>query len=99
MAATVHLCSNLHTRIFTAHIQCAYPFGAVHFVCRKCHDVYTYFTGINRNLTHHLCSIAHKQDSVTGADIANFLHRLNDPRFVVGPHDRYQNRGRLDSRF
>ncbi len=90
MAATMDLCIDLNARL-TAHIQRADPFGAIHFVGGKGHQIDREFTQIDRELTYALCGINMEQDATFAAERAHRGDILNHANFIVHVHDRHQN--------
>nr|GFC18284.1 hypothetical protein [Tanacetum cinerariifolium] len=91
VAAAVHLGGHLHPRVFAAHVKRAYAFGAVHFVGREGHQVDAVGEHVNRNFTHGLGAVGHKQRAVLVGDGGNFADGLNGARLVVAVHDGHQN--------
>ena len=96
MAAAVDDGGKLHARIPAADVKCADALGAVQLVRGDGHQVDVVLLHVHRNLADRLHRVHVEEDALFLGDLSDFRDGLNDADFVVGVHDRDQNRFRRD---
>ncbi len=90
--AAVNLRHQLHPRILAAHIQRARAFRSIQLVPGDGRDVDVHLVDVDWNLADRLHGVGVEDDAAFAAEFANFRDRLQYADFVVGRHDRDQNR-------
>ena len=92
MAAAIHLRRDLHARVFTPHVQRSHALRPVDFVRAHRHQIDVVLYDVDRNLAHGLHPVGMEQDAFLMRDFADFADRLDHADFVVGIHERNQDR-------
>src|SRR5271170_6491575 len=83
---------DLHARILATHEERARAFRPVELVPGDGGDVDVHLVHIDRHFADRLHRVGVEDHAAFAADLADFRNRLQYADFVVGGHDRYQNR-------
>ena len=92
MTATIDDRRQQDTRIASAHIESANALRTVEFVSGQRCNVDVHFIHIERDLADCLHRIRMKQDASLTGDFADCFDVLNHADFIVGGHDRNEDR-------
>ena len=89
MAAAVLPRKNLHA---AANVQCADAFGPVNFMPVDRRQIHPQLLRVERNFSERLAGVRVKINAAFPAQFPDLFERLNHADFIVGVHDRHQNR-------
>src|SRR5208282_4139983 len=92
VAAAVNLRHQLHPRILAAHLQRARAFRPIQLVPGDGRDVDVHLVDVDRNLADRLHGVGMEDHAAFAAQLADFRDWLQYADFVVGRHDRDQDR-------